>query len=480
MGEWIAARRRNVILRSFSLREGAATVALVSIPAALRSARGVEVRLDDAEAERIRHDFPALAQEINGNALVYLDSGATSQKPRSVLEAEQDFYETRNAAVHRGAHELAMRATDAYEEAREKVAAFVGAQPEELVWTSNATEALNLVAYALSTASLWAEHGRGGEDLKRFVLGPGDEIVVTELEHHANLLPWQELAFRTGAALRYIPIDAEGRLDLHEAERLIGARTRLVAFSHASNVLGAVSPVEELVALARRVDALVVLDACQSVPHMPVDFSALDVDFAAFSGHKMLAPTGIGALYGRAELLDALPPFLVGGSMITTVTMERAEYLPAPQRFEAGTQRVSQAVAFAAAVDYLRETGMERIAAREAELGARLAEGIAAIEGVRLLGPPPGDAWYGHDRFGLAAFDVEGVHAHDVGQYLDSRGIAVRVGHHCTQPLHRRLGLTASTRASAYLYTTEGEVDALVATLAEVRGYFGAMSKATS
>ncbi|MDQ4504327.1 SufS family cysteine desulfurase [Sinomonas sp. ASV322] len=451
-------------------------MALVSIPATLRLPAGAEI--DDAEAERIRHDFPALSQEVNGHPLVYLDSGATSQKPRSVLEAEQDFYETRNAAVHRGAHELAVRATDAYEDARANVAAFVGAEPEELVWTSNATEALNLVAYALSNASVWAARGRGGDEVRRFALGPGDEIVVTELEHHANLIPWQELAFRTGAALRHIPIDDDGRLDLAEAARIIGPRTRVVAFSHASNVLGSVSPVEELVALARRADALVVLDACQSAPHMPVDVKALDVDFAAFSGHKMLAPTGIGALYGRAELLDALPPFLVGGSMITTVTMERAEYLPAPQRFEAGTQRISQAVALSAAVDYLRETGMARIAAREAVLGARLAEGIAAVDGVRLLGPAPGEEWYGHARFGLAAFDVDGVHAHDVGQYLDSLGIAVRVGHHCAQPLHRRLGLTASTRASAYLYTTEADVDAFLAGLAEVRRYFGASARA--
>ncbi|MGN6404839.1 SufS family cysteine desulfurase [Sinomonas sp.] len=459
-------------------------MALVSIPAPLRPAQtataGAPAALDDAEAERIRRDFPALEQEVNGHPLVYLDSGATSQKPRSVLEAEQDFYETRNAAVHRGAHELAVRATDVYEDARATVAAFIGADAEELVWTSNATEALNLVAYAFSNATVWAERGRGAAELRRFALGPGDEIVVTELEHHANLIPWQELAFRTGAALRYIPVDDDGRLDLDTARQIIGARTRLLAFSHASNVLGSVSPVEELVDLAHGVDAFVVLDACQSAPHMPVDVKALGVDFAAFSGHKMLAPTGIGALYGRRELLDALPPFLVGGSMITTVTMERAEYLPAPQRFEAGTQRISQAVAFAAAVDYLRETGMERIAEREAQVGARLAEGIAAIDGVRLLGPAPDEEWYGHPRFGIAAFDVAGVHAHDVGQYLDSLGIAVRVGHHCAQPLHRRLGLTASTRASAYLYTTEAEIDGFVAALADVRGYFGLTSKAGS
>ncbi|GAA2200374.1 cysteine desulfurase [Sinomonas flava] len=446
-------------------------MALVKTPMTLQHAPS---GVDDAEAERIRNDFPALAQEVHGHPLVYLDSGATSQKPRSVLEAEQEFYEQRNAAVHRGAHELAVRATDAYEDARATVARFVGADPDEIVWTSNATEAINLVAQSLATASVWAERGRGGADTRRLAIGPGDEIVVTELEHHANLIPWQELAFRTGATLRWIPVDDSGRLRMDEAERVIGPRTRVLAFAHASNVLGSVAPVEELVALARRVGALVVLDACQSAPHLPLDLAALDVDFAAFSGHKMLAPTGIGALYGRRELLDALPPFLVGGSMITTVTMERAEYMPAPQRFEAGTQRISQAVAFAAAVDYLSHTGMERIHAWESQLGARLAEGVASIPGVRLLGPAPGEEWHGSGRIGLAAFDVEGVHAHDVGQFLDSAGIAVRVGHHCAQPLHRRLGLTASTRASAYLYTTNGDVEAFLGALAEVRGYFGA------
>lgn len=429
--------------------------------------------LDDAEVERIRNDFPVLDQTIHGHPLVYLDSGATSQHPRSVLEAEQDFYEQRNAAVHRGAHELAVRATDAYEGARVAVARFVGAGPDEIVWTSNATEAINLVANALGNASVWAERGRGGAEMRALAVGPGDEIVVTELEHHANLIPWQELAFRTGATLKWIPVDDAGRLRMDEAEKIIGPRTKVVAFAHASNVLGSVAPVEEFVELARGVGALTVLDACQSAPHMPLDLGALGVDFAAFSGHKMLAPTGIGALYGRRELLDALPPFLVGGSMITTVTMERAEYLPAPQRFEAGTQRISQAVAFAAAVDYLNHVGMDRIHAWEAGLGARLAEGVAEIPGVRLLGPAPGAEWHGSGRIGLAAFDVQGVHAHDVGQYLDSAGIAVRVGHHCAQPLHRRLGLTASTRASAYLYTTTAEVETFLGALAEVRAYFG-------
>lgn len=423
-----------------------------------------EVMLASTEVERIRHDFPILSQEVNGKPLTYLDSGATSQKPLSVLESEQEFYEQRNAAVHRGAHWLAAEATEAYEAARQVVAQFIGADERELVWTSNATEALNLLSYSFSNASLPG----APEASRRFAMGPGDEILVTELEHHANLIPWQELARRTGTRLRYIPITDQGDLDLEQAAVLLGPQTRVLALSHASNVLGSITPVAQLTALARRAGALVVLDACQSVPHLPVDVKALDVDFAVFSGHKMLAPTGIGGLYGRSELLADLPPFLTGGSMITSVTMESAGYLPPPQRFEAGTQRISQAIALSVAVNYLAETGMQRIAGWEAHLGQRLAQGLQEIPGVRLLGPKAGQ-----ERLGLAAFDVAGVHAHDVGQFLDDRGIAVRVGHHCAQPLHRRLGLTASVRASTYLYTTEAEVDAFLEAVADVRGYFG-------
>ena len=416
--------------------------------------------LSDDEVQAIRADFPILADE----GLVYLDSGATSQKPSAVLDAERQYLEHENAAVHRGAHTLAAEATERFEDARAAVAGFIGADDDELSWTGNATGALNTVAYAIGNASA----GRGGAEAERFRLGTGDEIVVTELEHHANLIPWQELAARTGATLRFVPVDDEGALRMEEAARVIGPATRIVAFSHVSNVLGAVNPVGELVALARGVGALTVLDACQSVPHLPVDVKALGVDFAAFSGHKMLGPTGIGALYGRRELLNALPPFLTGGSMITTVTMERAEYLPAPQRFEAGTQPVAQAIGLAAAVRYLEAIGMDRVAAHEAELGARLAAGIDAIDGVRLLGPAAGDP-----RIGLASFAVEGVHAHDVGQFLDDRGIAVRVGHHCAQPLHRRLGITASTRASAALYTTHQEVDVLLDGVQDAVRFFG-------
>ncbi len=424
--------------------------------------------LDDRAAELLRADFPILSRTVNGHPLVYLDSGATSQKPQSVIDVERAYYHTTNAAVHRGAHTRAGEATELFEDARATVAAFVGARPEEIVWTSNATEGLNLIAYGISNATL----GRGGEAARRFRLGEGDEIVVTELEHHANLVPWQELAFRTGATLRVIGLTDDGRLDLGQAAELIGERTRAVAFAHVSNVLGAVNPVAELVALAHSVGALVVLDACQSAPHMPLDLGALDVDFAVFSGHKMLAPTGIGVLYGKQELLDALPPFLTGGSMITTVGLTESEFLPAPLRFEAGTQRVSQAIALAEAVRYLEGVGLDRIHAWESELGLRLHRGLSAIEGVRVLGPAP-DARGGVERVGLASFVVEGVHAHDVGQFLDDRGIAVRVGHHCAQPAHRRYGVTATTRASAYLYNTTADVDAAVAAVADSREFFG-------
>jgi cysteine desulfurase/selenocysteine lyase len=420
--------------------------------------------LSEAEVRRFREDFPILATSVNGHPLAYLDSGATSQRPLTVLDAERRFATTVNAAVHRGAHTLAAEATELFEDARSTLARFVGADDDEIVWTSNATEAINLVAYSLSNASL----GRGGAAAERLRLGEGDEIVTTAMEHHANLIPWQELAARTGATLRVIPLDDEGALRLDEAMRLIGDRTRIVAVTHVSNVLGVVNPIEQIIERAHEVGALVLLDACQSAPHLPLDVRALDVDFAVLSGHKMLGPSGIGALYGRRELLEIMPPFLTGGSMITTVTTTTAEYMPPPQRFEAGTQRVSQAVALAAAVDYLTEIGMPRIAAHEAALGSRLLDGLRAIDGVRVLGggiPLP--------RVGLASFDVAGIHSHDVGQFLDDRGIAVRVGHHCAQPLHRRLGVTSSTRASTYLYTTEAEVDAVLGGVAAAIDFFG-------
>lgn len=423
-----------------------------------------------AEIAQIRNDFPILDREVGGYPLAYLDSGATSQKPTCVLEAEQDFYERHNAAVHRGAHTLAVEATEAFEAAREVVADFVGAPARGIVWTKNATEALNVVAYGLANASA----GLGGPEAQQFVLGPGDEVVATGMEHHANLIPWQQLCARTGATFRWIPLRENGTLDLESAAEIVGENTRVLAFTHVSNVLGTVNPVEELVALARRHGALVVLDACQSVPHMPVDLTALDVDFAAFSGHKMLGPTGIGVLYGRPELLDALPPVFTGGSMITTVDMESAEFLPSPQRFEAGTQAIAEVVGLAAAAGYLRDTGMEKIAAWEDHLARRLVTGLEAIDGVRVIGPGSADMAAGVARTASVAFDVAGVHAHDVGQFLDSRGVAIRVGHHCAQPLHRAFGVTATTRASAYLYTSEDDVDRFLEATAQVRGFFGA------
>jgi cysteine desulfurase/selenocysteine lyase len=421
------------------------------------------VGLSDDEIASIRDDFPILSRSVNGHPLAYLDSGATSQKPQIVIDAERRYYEESNAAVHRGAHTLAGEATELFEEARATVARFVKAGDDEIVWTSNATEGINLIAYGISNASL----GRGGVEAERFRIGPGDEIVATELEHHANLVPWQELALRTGATLRIVGVDDEGSLRLDEAAQVIGPRTRLVAFSHVSNVLGGVNPVAELVALAKAVGALTVLDACQSAPHLPLDLSALDVDFAVFSGHKMLGPTGIGVLYGRSELLNALPPFLTGGSMITTVGLTESSFLPAPMRFEAGTQRVAQAIALARAVDYLHGIGLDRIARHEAVLGQRLSSGLRDIPGVTVLGPGAGA-----ERVGLASFVVDGIHAHDVGQFLDDRGIAVRVGHHCAQPVHRRFGVTATTRASGYLYTTTDEIDAAVQAVADSRDFF--------
>jgi len=425
----------------------------------------VGVRLDDAEAIRLRADFPLLAGSVNGHPLVYLDSGATAQRPLAVLDAERDFLLHWNSAVHRGAHTLAAEATEQFEQARAVVASFIGASANEIVWTSNATEAINLVAYSIGNASA----GRGGPEADRFRLGAGDEIVVTEMEHHANLIPWQELAARTGAMLRVIGLDETGALLMDQAAEFIGDRTRLVCVTHVSNVLGTVNPIDEIVALAHAAGALVVLDACQSAPHRPLDVVALGVDFAAFSGHKMLGPTGIGVLYGRAELLDAMPPFLTGGSMITEVTLDGAKYLPAPQRFEAGTQRVSQAIGLAAAVRYLKGIGVDRIHDHENVLAQRMLDGLDSLPGIRVLGPGRGV-----ERAGLASFVVDGVHAHDVGQYLDDVGIAVRVGHHCAQPLHRRYGATATTRASAYLYTTTGEIDVFLDRVAGVRSFFGA------
>ncbi|MEV1290698.1 cysteine desulfurase [Pseudonocardia sp. NPDC049635] len=413
---------------------------------------------------RIRADFPILARTVREEKpLVYLDSGATSQRPRQVLDAERAFLERHNAAVHRGAHQLAEEATDAYESARARIAAFVGAGDDELVFVKNATEGINLVAYGLGNASV--RNGLGPES-ERFALGPGDEVVTTELEHHANLVPWQELCRRTGATLRWYSVTDDGRIDLDSLE--LSDRTKVVAFTHQSNVTGAVAPVTELVERARAVGALTVLDACQSVPHMPVDLHALGVDFAVFSGHKMLGPSGVGVLYGRRELLEALPPFLTGGSMIELVRMEGSTYAPPPQRFEAGVPMTSQAVGLGAAVDYLEQIGMDAVAAHEAALTAAALEQLSAIDGLRIVGPPtPGE------RGGAVSFVVDGIHAHDLSQVLDDRGVAIRVGHHCAWPLHRRFGVVATARASFAVYNTLDEVEALVDGVRAAQKFFG-------
>ncbi len=418
----------------------------------------------DQELTALRGEFPILARTVrDGSPLVYLDSGATSHKPVAVLDAERTFYEQHNAAVHRGAHQLAEEATDHFEAARASVAAFVGASADEVVFTKNATEAINLVAYAFSNAS-----PTDGPKDERFVLRPGDEILVTEMEHHANLVPWQELARRTGATLRWIPVDGEGALDLTGLGDLLTERTKVFAITHVSNVLGTINPVSELAARAHAVGSLVVVDACQSVPHLAVDVATLGADFVAFSGHKMYGPMGVGVLWGRAELLEAMPPFLTGGSMIELVTMERSTYAPAPQKFEAGVPNAAQAVGLAAAVRWIERVGIERIHLHEQQLVERLMAALAARPWVRVVGPAAGQP-----RGGAVAFVVEGVHAHDVGQILDDAGVAVRVGHHCAWPLHRALGAAATTRASFGVYNTTADVDALVDALDRVPVVFG-------
>lgn len=405
----------------------------------------------------LREDFPILSRTVrDGRKLVYLDSGATSQRPRQVLEAERRFLETCNAPVHRGAYEIAEEATDAYEGAREAIARFIGAEDREIAFTKNATEALNLVAYVLGD-------DRAGD----LAIGEGDEIVITELEHHANLVPWQELARRTGATLRWYAATDDGRIDLDSLE--LSDKVKVVAFTHQSNVTGAVSDVAEIVRRARAVGALTVLDACQSVPHMPVDVKELGVDFLAFSGHKMLGPNGVGALWGRAELLDQLPPFLTGGSMIEVVAMDGTTFAAPPQRFEAGTMMTSQVVGLGAAVEYLGKVGMDNVAAHEHALTAAALDALQEIDGLRIIGPTEAV-----DRGSAVSFEVDGVHPHDLGQVLDDRGVCIRVGHHCAWPTHRALGVQSTARASFYLYNTLDEVGALAAAIRDAKEFFGA------
>ena len=404
------------------------------------------------DIEAIRKDFPVLQRTVrNDKPLVYLDSGATSQKPRQVLDAVRDAYELHNAAAHRGTHLLGEEATDLYEGARAKVAAFLHARAGEVVFTKNATEAINLVAFTHTSS-----------------VGPGDEILITEMEHHANLVPWQQLCERTGATLRWLDVTPDGRLDLDELNRKLTGRTKLVAVAHQSNVTGTVNPVAEIAAAAHARGALVLADAAQSVPHKPVDVAALGVDFLAFSAHKMLGPYGVGVLFGRAELLDAMPPFLTGGSMIEIVRMEGSTFLPPPQRFEPGVPFIAEAAGLGAAIDYLTGLGMANVAAHEESLTAYALDVLGAIGGVRILGPRTT-----RDRGGTVAFEVEGIHPHDVGQVLDELGIAVRTGHHCAWPLHRALGVQSSTRATFYVYNTHAEIDALADAVRYAKRFFG-------
>ncbi|MGN0095391.1 MAG: cysteine desulfurase [Corynebacterium sp.] len=408
----------------------------------------------------IRADFPILSRTVrDGRPLVYLDSGATAQRPLQVLDAERTFLTEHNAPVHRGAYEIAEEATDSYETARDAVARFVGAADEEIAFTKNATEALNEVAFMLGDP-------RAGD----LAVGPGDEIVISEIEHHANLVPWQELAQRTGATLRWYSATPDGRIDLDSLE--LSGRTKVVALSHQSNVTGAQLDVVEAVRRARAVGALFVLDACQSVPHMPVDFHALDVDFAAFSGHKMLGPNGVGVLYGKSHLLESLPPFLTGGSMIEIVTMEKTTYAAPPQRFEAGTQMTSQVVGLGAAVEYLQKIGMDNVAAHEHDLTGYALERLSTVEGLRIIGPTDNV-----DRGSAVSFVVDGIHPHDLGQVLDDNGVCIRVGHHCAWPAHRALGVQATARASFYLYNTADEVDALVDAVRAAQRFFGTVAE---
>ena len=410
-------------------------------------------------AIEVAKDFPILSRTIrDGKRLVYLDSGATSQKPEVVINAESDFYRLHNAAVHRGAHQLAEEATDAYEGARAIVAGFINADIDEVIFTKSATESLNLISYAMGNALAG----------NRFHLSAGDSIVVTEMEHHANLIPWQQLAARTGATLTWLSVTPEGRLDLSNLNEVISEKTKVVALTHQSNVLGTINPLDQIVKRAHEVGAVVVLDACQSAPHMPIDVKTLGVDFLTFSGHKAVGPTGVGIFWGRADLLAELPPFLTGGSMIENVTMTSATWAKAPKKFEAGVPNMAQAVGLGAALTYLSKIGMKNIHDHEIALTSILLGKLSEISKVKVVGPTTTEM-----RGGTVSFTLGDIHPHDLGQFLDNQGIAVRTGHHCAWPLTRKLGVPATTRASLYLYNTEADIDALIEGILGAEKYFG-------
>ncbi|MCL2803144.1 MAG: SufS family cysteine desulfurase [Micrococcales bacterium] len=410
--------------------------------------------LTGGEVEELRHLFPELSRSVRGGVrLIYLDSAATAQRVKTGLDAQHDFATSHNAAVHRATHAIAEEATLLYEAARAQTAAFFGVRDNEIIFTAGTTAAINLLAWSLNASSR---------------VGQGDRIVVTQAEHHSNLVPWQRLAAMTGAELAYLPVGPDGRIDISGLDQIVTERTKVVAFGHASNVTGAVADVAPITAAAQAVGAFTVLDAAQTAPHQPVDLAALGVDFAAVSSHKMYGPMAIGALYGRYELLEALTPGAFGGSMVEIVTMREATFMPPPARFESGTPPVSAAIGWAAALKWLQSVGLDRIAARETELTRWLLDGLSLIDGIRVLGPTETSA-----RIGVVSFEIAGVHPHDAGQYLDGEGVAVRVGHHCAQPLHRALGVTASTRASLGVYTTTEELDRCLEVLAQVRPYFG-------
>lgn len=409
-----------------------------------------------ADLSVYKKDFPIFTRSVRGgNPLIYLDSGATSQKPEVVIEAEANFYRTKNAAVHRGAHLLAEEASDAYEGARENIARFIGAESSEVIFTKSATESLNFLATSF------------GNPDSRIAIKAGDEIVVTEMEHHANLIPWQQLAKRTGAKLKWLSITTDGRLDLANIGQIINSNTKIIAITHQSNVFGTIVPVDIIVKAARTVGALVVLDACQSVPHFEVDVKQLGVDFLAFSGHKVLGPTGIGILWGKSELLEKLEPAIFGGSMVDSVTMDGATWAKAPRKFEAGVPNMAQAVGLSTAVDYLTKIGMQNLAQHENKLTQELLAGLKEMKAVTVVGPLDMK-----DRGGVVSFTVDGVHPHDVGQVLDQYGIAVRTGHHCAWPLMKKLNLVGTTRASFHLYNSSEDVVSLLKAIEKVFDYF--------